>query len=115
MNKQIQNDNPVFGCFELDAIGTILYTKIEAEGIFGSRKPSVIGQNFFDEVAPFANIEDFRGRFNRFIKSRDAAENFTFNCRVENSDVPAKVMLTQINEHQFNDHRQLVMVDIRKA
>lgn len=106
---------PVFGCFELDAAGTVLYTKVEADGIFGKPQTSIVGHNFFDVVAPFGNSAEFRSRFNRFISSHNTAENFIFDYAAENAGMKAKVFLTLVNERELNDRRQLIFVDIRKV
>lgn len=115
MNISNEMKHPVFGCYEVDAIGTILYTRVEADGIFGNPQASVIGQNFFDEVVPNSNIDEFRGLFKGFLNSREKAAKFTFNYRFEDCEVQAKVMLTQINEREFDGHRQLIFVDLRKV
>ncbi len=115
MNISHFTPQPVFGCFELDSAGTVLYSKVEADGVFGTRQASVVGQNFFDKVALFDNVEEFRGRFKYFTKNSDSVNKFNFTCQFEKESLPIKVMLIQINEREHSEKTKLFVVDIRKA
>lgn len=58
-----------FGLIELDAEGTVLrYNAAEAD-ISGRPADKVIGRNFFTDVAPCTNTEEFEGRFREAIEA----------------------------------------------
>ena len=97
------------GLFEIDDAGTVLYCRTSAE-----KPASVSGFNFFDEVAPFENMAEFRRRFNGFIKSHISSKSFSFNCRINGEIVPAKILLVRIIERSDNERADAIIVDIRK-
>jgi photoactive yellow protein len=62
-------DGLPFGAIRLDRNGTILsFNKAEVD-ITGRRKESVIGKNFFTEVAPCTNVQEFAGRFREGVEA----------------------------------------------
>jgi hypothetical protein len=102
------------GLFELDADGTVIYSRLRKNKEFFDTEPGVIGCNFFDEVAAFENVEDFRRRFRYFVKGSHSIENFNFDFRFEENAVPMRVMLVRVSEHGQSEKTNLVIVDIRK-
>lgn len=105
----------IYGLFELDSAGTVKYSKIESPGDASRNgRKEFIGLNFFDEVAPFKNVDEFRRRFRYFAKSSDSAEKFNFICQFDEQPLEVKVMLTQICEREFDPATKLFIVDIRK-
>lgn len=105
----------VFGLFELDLMGTVMYSKVDSNYSSLNLPPSLIGLNFFDEVAPFQNSEEIRRRFRYFAKGSEAADKFTFTYDAEEHPVEVKVMLTQINEREYNGSEKFIIVDIRRG
>jgi hypothetical protein len=101
------------GLFELDANGTVVYSRLRKNKDSFEPVPSVVGYNFFDEVAPFENVEDFRKRFRYFIRGSASIENFNFNFRFEENHVPMRVMLVRVSENGQSENTKLVIVDIR--
>ena len=60
-----------FGAVELDASGRILKYNA-AEGAITGRDPkTVVGKNFFSEVAPCTNRPEFRGVFDKGVREMD--------------------------------------------
>ncbi|GAC1657453.1 MAG: hypothetical protein NVS9B15_18800 [Acidobacteriaceae bacterium] len=56
-----------FGVIRINAAGEILqYNAFEAK-LSGLSPVSVIGKNFFQDVAPCTDVQDFRGRFESAI------------------------------------------------
>jgi hypothetical protein len=105
------------GLFELDTAGTVMYSRVNPN-IYdnaSSAPPSsdFVGRNFFEEVAPFKNVEEFRRRFRHFACGSDSAEKFTFTCQFEERPAEMKVMLTRISEREFDEDKKLIIVDIR--
>jgi photoactive yellow protein len=67
-----------YGVIELDPSGTVLiYNKAE-EALSGKGSASVIGKNFFREVAPCTSVKNFEGRFVDFLSSQAESESFKF-------------------------------------
>jgi len=67
--ERIQNfsegelDQLPFGAIRLDREGKILsFNQAEAD-LSGRKKENVLGKNFFTEVAPCTNVQDFAGKF----------------------------------------------------
>ena len=102
------------GLFELEADGTVVYSKLRKNKEAFETEPSVVGHNFFEEVAAFENIDEFRNRFRYFVKGSSSIENFNFDFRYENNKMPARVMLVRVNENGFDRQGNLIIMDIRK-
>jgi photoactive yellow protein len=67
-----------YGVIELDPSGSVLiYNKAE-ETLSGKDSASVIGKNFFREVAPCTSVKNFEGRFIDFLSSEAESETFKF-------------------------------------
>ena len=111
----MNNSRTVFGCFELDLTGTVLYSRVPSEGVFGVGKPSIVGRNFFENLTPLESAEEFRRRFIHFANSRKPMDEFTFNCQLEDSPVKAKVLLMQVKEREFDEYKRLIIVDVRQV
>jgi photoactive yellow protein len=61
-------DRLPFGAIRLDKDGTILrYNQTEAD-LVGRKKENVIGKNFFTDVAPCTNVQEFAGQFREGIE-----------------------------------------------
>ena len=60
MTASVIADQKFFGLVELDADGTVLYSRIERDGDRHYPPANITGRNFFSEVAPFLNVENFR-------------------------------------------------------
>jgi photoactive yellow protein len=105
----------IYGLYELDTSGKVMYSKINSGDYLANKPNNVVGRNFFDEVAPFKNVEEFRQRFRYFAQSSESAQKFNFTCQFEEKPVEVKVMLTHICEREFDASSKLIIVDIRKA
>jgi hypothetical protein len=100
--------------FELDVEGTVHYSKLRRNKELFETEPGVVGHNFFDEVAGFENVDEFRQRFRYFVKGSNSIENFNFDFRYEENAVPMRVMLVRISETESSENTRLIIVDIRK-
>ena len=52
-----------FGAIKLDSDGLILKYNLYESNLAGRNAKDVIGQNFFTEVAPCTNVQEFAGRY----------------------------------------------------
>ena len=115
MRNSLLDRQKLFGLFELDAVGTVLYSRIESDGDRSVAGPNVAGHNFFDEVIPFENVEEFRERINSFTHSDGQVSNFNFICQLNNESLSIRVLLARIRERSNGDSTKSVLVNIRKA
>lgn len=104
----------IFGLFELDAAGTVMYSRIDPNSSNVSPLTDLIGRNFFDDIAASEEIAELRRRFRFFAKGTDAAEKFTFTYLSEQQPVNVKVLLTQVSQRDYDRQKKMIIVDIRK-
>jgi hypothetical protein len=115
MSTSLLDHQKLFGLFELDPAGNVLYSRIETDGDGTGRVPDVAGHNFFDEVAPFENAAELRRRIAAFTNSEGQADNFHFTCQFDNGPLPVKVLLARIREWSNGQHTKSILVHIRKV
>lgn len=111
----INQTSGFYGLFEMDTAGTVRYSKTPAGNYLSNPPNNFVGRNFFDEIAPFKNIEEFRRRFRYFAQGSDSAQKFNFTCQFDEQPVEVKVMLTHISEREYDASSKLIIVDIRRA
>lgn len=101
------------GMFELDAAGTVLYSRANADGPAGGPAPDLKGLNYFDD-AGFGNASELRRRVNLFRAGGAPADNFDFTCECEDGPVPVRVLLARIREHGSGyDNASSVLIHLR--
>lgn len=103
-----------FGLFELDDAGTVLYARIEPDDNPAPEPPDVTGHDFFSEVAPFENGEEFRRRVAAFTRGQVEADSFVFNCRVRGDALPVRVLLTRIRHRADGNRMKSTLLHIRR-
>jgi photoactive yellow protein len=85
-----------WGAFRLDDAGTVrVYNRVE--GRLSRRDPdSVVGRDFFREVAPCTAVEGFRGRFVRLqALPREARDSFEFLFRFAHGPIRVRIVLVR--------------------
>jgi hypothetical protein len=115
MSTTLSDQQKLFGLFELDPAGTVLYSRMEPDGKGDGHMPDVAGHNFFETVAPFENAEELRRRIASFTRGDIQADNFHFSCRYENGPLLVKVLLARIRESSNGKHTKSILVHIRKV
>lgn len=86
-----QLDKLAFGAVELDAQGRIIkYNAVEG-AITGRDPKTVVGKNFFTEVAPCTNRAEFKGVFDKGV--RDNNLNTLFEYVFDHQMKPTKVRI----------------------
>jgi hypothetical protein len=105
----------LFGLFEIDSTGKVLYSKVESDGIFDDRKTGLTGLNFYDEVVSFKNVNEFRRHLDQFSNCGNPVENFNFTCRYDDGSEQVKVRLVRVSEREYDGRAKLTIVDIRKV
>lgn len=104
-------DRLPIGAIRLDREGSILsYNRTEAE-LAGRRKESVLGKNFFTEVAPCTNVQEFAGRFREGVEkgSLHMVFPYIFDFQME----PRNVWVTLFYSNETNTAWVFVREDRR--
>ncbi len=73
-----QIDTLAFGAIQLDAAGTVLTFNETESAITGRSKESVIGRNFFQEIAPCCDKPAFRGVFDEGVRNGNLNSIFDY-------------------------------------
>jgi len=67
-----------YGVIVVDGDGRVLFYNSREERISGQSRASVMGRNFFTEVAPCTAVQAFQGRFCRMMEQGILSEEFHF-------------------------------------
>ena len=112
--RPVAANNNFFGLVELDHAGTVLYSRPDA--VAGERAAGdICGSNYYTDIAPFANVEEFRQHLARFAETDSPAESFTFDCRCHDGEVvPVRVLLARMRQRADGSLKESVLVHIRK-
>lgn len=106
----------LYGLVELDAAGTVLYTRFESDGTpSNGRAPDYAGLNFYTQVAPFTNVAQFKNRLDDFTRGSQPAHSMDFTCEYEDGPVLVRVLFARIRERSRADTTKSVLVHIRRA
>ncbi len=111
MTALLVSPQELLGLFELDGAGKVLYYRMDS----GETWPELTGHNFYDDVASFENVEEFRRCVSDFTGGGKAADSFDFNCHYEDSQRPIRVLLARIRERVNRNNTKSVLVHIRRA
>lgn len=107
--------NNFFGLLELDYAGTVLYSRLDG-AVGKAMAADICGSNFYTEVAPFENVEEFRQCLGRFAEADNPAESFFFDCRCHDGRVvPVRVLLARMRQRADGRPTDSVLVQIRKV
>jgi photoactive yellow protein len=71
-------DGLPFGAIRLDTDGTILSYNMTESKLTGRDPKRVIGRNFFTDVAPCTNVQEFAGRFREGVAKGDLHAIFPY-------------------------------------
>ena len=71
-------DSLAFGAIQLDASGKVIQYNAAEGSITGRDPKSVIGKNFFTDVAPCTQSKEFQGRFKEGVKNDDLNTMFEY-------------------------------------
>jgi hypothetical protein len=102
------------GLFELDDAGKVLYHRMDSAGEPSGAPPDIVGRNFYNEVAGFENVEEFRRCVTEFTRSATAADSFDFECRYGDFAHRIKVLLARICESVDRNNTKSVLVYLRR-
>jgi photoactive yellow protein len=93
-------DSLAFGAVQLDASGKILAYNAAEGDITGRDPKSVIGKNFFQDVAPCTATKEFQGVFTEGVKSGKLAAifDYVFNYKMQPTQVRVHMKKALVGE-----------------
>jgi hypothetical protein len=115
MSVSLTTEQELLGLFELDAAGKVLYYRKDLAGEPGGTSLDIVGHNFYNDVAHFENVEEFRLCVTEFIRSATAADSFDFECRYGNFAHRVKVLLARISESVNRENTKSVLVYLKRS
>src|SRR6185503_634694 len=114
MSVSLMAAQELLGLFELDDTGKVLYHRMDSAGEPSGTSPDVVGRNFYNEVARFENVEEFRRCVTEFTRSDTAAHSFEFECRYGSSAHRVKVLLARICESVNRENTKSILVYLKQ-
>ena len=114
MSVSLTTAQELLGLFELDDAGKVLYYRKDLAGEPGGASMDIVGHNFYNEVARFENVEEFRRFVTEFTRSATAADSFDFECRYDGSAHRVKVLLARICESANRNNTKSVLVYLKR-
>lgn len=111
MSVSLLNVQELLGLFELDPSGKVVYHRMDS----AATSRDITGHNFFDEVAPSENVEEFRQYVTDFTQGKKAADGFGFNYHYDGSEHPVRVLLARICEPVNQTNTKSILVHIRRG
>ena len=102
--SEAELDSLPYGVIQLDATGTVLrYNAFEA-GLSGLKKQTVVGKNFFKQIAPCTDLQQFHGRFRDGVAAGELHCTFRFHFAFKKRPCDVTVTLA------YNDRDKTVWV-----
>src|ERR1043165_6264432 len=114
MSVSLMNAQELLGLFELDDAGKVLYYRMDSAGEPGGTSPDIVGRNFYNDVAGFENVEEFRQCVTEFTRSATAADSFEFECRYGEFGHRIKVLLARIRESVNQNNTKSELVSLKR-
>jgi hypothetical protein len=111
LSNAYQPHPQLLGLIELDQAGMVLYARLEKDDV----RRDLSGLNFFSEVAPFSNVEEFRRRINVFTSGREQADSFNFTCNFGDGEVLVRVLVARVRERTNGKRTKSILVHIRRS
>ena len=72
-------DSLPYGVIQLDAQGTVLRYNAYEEGLSGLARQNVVGKNFFKQIAPCTDMQEFYGRFRDGVSAGELHCTFRYH------------------------------------
>jgi hypothetical protein len=114
MSASVLTGQEFLGLFEIDKAGKVLYYRMDSGGEPGGTSPDIVGHDFYNEVARFENVDEFRRCVTEFIRSATAADSFDFECRYGDSAHRVKVLLARICESGNRENTKSTLVYLKR-
>ena len=95
------------GAIQLDRTGKVLQFNDYESRLANLQKERVIGRNFFTEIAPCTNVQEFHGRFQKGVDAKHLHEKFRYHFAFKQN--PRNVLVTLF----YSDKTDTVWVFVR--
>ena len=89
-----------YGIIVVDEAGVILYYNAREEQISNRRKADVVGKNFFTEIAPCTQVQEFYGRFKETVHRVGLVANFHFHFPFPERPREVEIALTSFQKEE---------------
>ncbi len=97
-------DSLPYGVIQLDAQGTVLRYNSYEEGLSGLTRQKVVGKNFFKQIAPCTDMQEFYGRFREGVAAGEPHCTFRYHFAFKRN--PRDVTITLL----YNAREKLTWV-----
>jgi photoactive yellow protein len=87
-----------YGIIVVDDRGTILFYNAREEQIAGRHRKDVLGKNFFTEIAPCAQVQEFYGRFQETMSEVGLVVRFHFRFPFPDRPREVEISLTSFEK-----------------
>lgn len=114
-SEELLNSSNMCGFYELDAQGTVLYSRPKHGGKFDQPNWSAVGLNFFTDIFHCRNANDLRRRFTNFVSEKHSTETFVFGGQTSEKVIPLRVMFVCISERNENKREVRFYVDLNEG
>jgi photoactive yellow protein len=91
-----------YGIIVVDEAGTILYYNSREEQIANRHKEDVIGKNFFTDVAPCTQVQEFYGKFKETMHQVGLVASFHFHFPFPERPREVEITLTSFRKENSN-------------
>lgn len=91
-----------YGIIVVDETGRVLYYNDREEQIANRRKKDVIGKNFFTEIAPCAQVQEFYGKFKETMHRVGLVASFHFHFPFAERPREVEITLTSFQKEGAN-------------
>ncbi len=105
---EVTLDELPFGVLQLDNKGKVLNYNEYESGLSGLQKRNVIGRNFFTDIAPCTDLNEFRGEFEKLVAHKRLRATFRYYFPFPRN--PREVEITMIYSYR-NDTVWVIVVD----
>ena len=93
-----QLDKLPFGVIQINKSGQIVSFNSVEQRLARRSGEDVTGKNFFSEIAPCADVKEFRGRFDEFLNGNNLSELFHFTYHFRDCTVDVQITFLRVNE-----------------
>lgn len=91
-----------YGIIVVDEAGAILYYNAREEQISQRRREDVVGKNFFTEVAPCTQVQEFYGKFRETMHHAGLVASFHFHFPFPERPTEVEITLTSFQKDDSN-------------
>lgn len=103
-------DRLPFGAIKLDRYGTILCVNEAEARLTGRTASSLLGRNFFTDIAPCTNVQEFAGRFREGVENGQL--HVVFPYLFEFPKGPRRVWVTLFYSQDYGSAWVFVLDDL---